>query len=460
MLMISLLVVSDILAAFAAWVAAYLLRIVAGEWGLSKFSPPSFQEFLPYVFLSLVICPLVYSRMGLYGPKRTISLFRELAAVVRAVLLTWVLAFLATSLTRQAPLSRLMMLLMVVPWMVLATTSRAIGRLGLRYVRRRGGNLRSAAIIGAGRLGQKLKNTLTRNPWTGIVVRYFIDDNCPNKEIDGLEVHGPIDDTERILAQDPVDIVFVAMSKVSHEDLEEVVNRLSATNVDLRVVPDLLAVQFLRHEVAQLDDLSIITLTHSPQQGWNSLLKQAFDVVLSLLALILLAGPMLIIAISAKLTSRGPVFYRQARASIGGKTFNMLKFRTMKVDAEAQTGPVWTAPNDPRVTPFGRFLRRTSLDELPQLINVLVGDMSLVGPRPERPELIERLKSQIPRYMLRHQVKAGITGLAQIHGFRGRTSLRKRLQYDLFYIRNWSFGLDLWILLLTPFRGVLNTNAY
>jgi len=458
--MLAFLGLADMAAAVAAWLVAYLLRMAAGEWGLSKFPTPSFQEFLPYVFLSLVLCPLIYSRMGLYGSKRTISLYRELAAVVRAVLVTWVLVYLATSLMRHAPLSRLAMLSMIVPWLVLATTSRAIGRIGLRHIRRRGGNLRIAAIIGAGRLGQKLKNTLAQNPWTGIVAKYFVDDICPGKKINGLEVRGPINNVEQILAEDPVDMVFVAISRAGYEELAEVVDRLSATSVDLRVVPDLLAVQFLRQEVAQLEDLPIISLTYSPQQGWNSLLKRAFDIAASLFALVFLAVPMTIIAIGVKLTSQGPVLYRQVRASIGGRTFNMLKFRTMKVDAEAQTGPVWTVPNDPRVAAFGRFLRRTSLDELPQLINVLLDDMSLVGPRPERPELIERFKSQIPRYMLRHHVKAGITGWAQIHGFRGRTSLRKRIQYDLFYIRNWSFGLDLWILLSTLVRGLVNPNAY
>ena len=459
-LMLSLLGLSDMATAVAAWVAAYFLRVVWGNLGLSRFEVPAFEEALPYVLLSVVLCPLVYGRLGLYGPKRTMSFFRELAGVVRAVLLIWVLTYLVASLTRHAPLSRLMMLSMPIPWLILAMGSRAIGRAGLRYLRSRGANLRSAAIIGAGRLGQKLQQTLSRNTWTGIVVAYFIDDDPRGRKIDNLAVRGPTGEAEQILAAHPVDIVFVAMSKADHGRLEQVMNQLSATNVDLQVVPDLLAVQFLRHEVSQLDDLSIISLTYSPQEGWNGLLKSSFDFVACALALIVLAGPMLIIAAAIKLASKGPVLYRQTRASLGGKAFKMLKFRTMKVDAEATTGPVWTVPNDPRVTSLGRLLRKTSLDELPQLINILLGDMSLVGPRPERPELIERFKDQVPHYMLRHHVKAGITGWAQIHGMRGHTPLRKRIQYDLFYIRNWSFALDLWILLLTPFRGLINANAY
>jgi Undecaprenyl-phosphate glucose phosphotransferase len=338
-----------------------------------------------------------------------------------------------------------------------------VGRVGmrvaLRYARLRGSNTRSAAIVGAGRLGQKLHNTLNKHPWMGIVVSYFIDDTLNQSEINRCKVFGPTDRLEEILDRHPVDIVFVAMSKPNQEHTEEVISRLSKISVDLRVVPDLLAVQFLRHKVTQLDDLSIISLNYSPQQGWNSMVKRLFDLTLTSLALAVLAGPMLLIAAIIKLGG-GPVLYRQVRASIGGQTFKMLKFRTMVVGAEANTGPVWTVPDDPRITRIGRFLRRTSLDELPQLINVVLGDMSLVGPRPERPELIERFKLQIPRYMLRHHVKAGITGWAQVNGLRGQAPLRKRIQYDLFYIRNWSLGLDLWILLLTPFRGLVNANAY
>jgi exopolysaccharide biosynthesis polyprenyl glycosylphosphotransferase len=275
-----------------------------------------------------------------------------------------------------------------------------------------------------------------------------------------VQVRGPADRMERILQEDPVDIVFVAMSKAPQERISEVINRLSAMPVHLCVVPDLLAVQLLCHEAAPLDDLSIISLTQSPQDGWNSILKSIFDRIMALSALVLLAIPMLVIALLIKLSSSGPVFYRQVRVSLGGRAFEMFKFRTMSQNAEAATGPVWAIPDDPRVTRLGRLLRRTSLDELPQLINVLRGDMSLVGPRPERPELIGRLTTRIPRYSLRHHVKSGMTGWAQIHGMRGCTSLHKRIQYDLFYVRNWSFALDLWILLLTPFRGLLSPNAY
>jgi Undecaprenyl-phosphate glucose phosphotransferase len=457
--MLILMGLSDMAAAGAAWAAAYGLRFLGSELGWSRYAPPTTEEFLPFVLLSLILCPLIYARMDLYAPKRTMGLIRELGEVAKAVFVIWVLTYLASSLTRQAPLSRMMLLMMLGAWLTLAMIGRAGMRLALRYARVRGSNTRTAAIVGSGRLGQKLHNTLSQHPWTGIVVSYFIDDALNHSEINRCKVLGPTDQMEKILDRHPVDIVFVAMSKPNQERIEEVVSRLSQTNVDLCVVPDLLAVQFLRHKVTQLDDLSIISLNHSPQQGWNSMVKRLFDLTLASLALAVLAGPMVLVAAIIKFGG-GPVLYRQIRSSIGGQTFRMLKFRTMVVGAEADPGFVWTVPGDPRVTRFGRFLRRASLDELPQLINVLLGDMSLVGPRPERPELIERFKSQIPHYMLRHHVKAGITGWAQVNGLRGQTPLRKRVQYDMFYIRNWSLALDLWILLLTPFRGIVNANAY
>ncbi len=457
--MLTLMGFLDMAAAGAAWAAAYGLRLLGSQLGWSRYAPPTTEEFLPFVLLSLVLCPLIYARMDLYTPKRTMGLIRELGEVAKAVFIIWVLTHLASSLTRQVPLSRMMLLIMLGAWLALAMAVRVSVRVTLRYARIRGSNIRSAAIVGAGRLGQKLHNTLNKNPWTGIVVSCFIDDTLSQNQINHCNVFGPTGRLEEILELHPVDIVFVALSKPNQDRTEEIISRLSKINVDLCVVPDLLAVQFLRHKVTQLDDLSIISLNYSPQQGWNSMVKRLSDLALASLALVVLAGPMLLIAAIIKVGG-GPVLYRQVRSSIGGRTFNMLKFRTMIVGAEANTGPVWTVPDDHRVTRFGRFLRRTSLDELPQLINVVLGDMSLVGPRPERPELIERFKSQIPRYMLRHHVKAGITGWAQINGLRGQTPLRKRLQYDLFYIRNWTLGLDLWILLLTPFRGFVNANAY
>ena len=458
-LMLVVLGIADLVVAVASWVVAYYVRHILGDLKFTNFPLPPFTHYAMPMALSLILALLMFNRFGLYEPKRTKSLPSELSNTIRAVFVVWVLTYVIWNFIQREPVSRLLMLPLLASWVVLASCNRLAAREVLRWFRRRGLNLRHAAIVGTGRLGQKLFHTLKHNTWTGVEPAYFIDD-CERAELLGLKVRGPLSNIDAILAQNDVDMVFVALPGRSHEQLEQVLNSLAITNVDVRVVPDLVSFHFLRHDVTVLDNLPVITLTSSPQHGLNSLLKRAFDLVCSFCCLVVLAVPMLLIALSIKFSSRGPVFFRQKRTSLGGKPFQILKFRTMIQDAEAQTGPVWAAPEDQRVTRIGRFLRRTSLDELPQLINVLVGQMSMVGPRPERPEFIERFRHQIPRYMLRHQVKAGITGWAQVHGLRGRTSLLKRVRHDLYYIDNWSFGLDMLILLMTPFRGLVNRNAY
>ena len=459
-LMVTLLLLSDVLVAGLAWALAYEVRHLCGAFGLAAAPAPGFSEYLPLLALSMVLTPLIYGRFGLYQPQRTKALFGEDYNVARAVVTTWVLTYIIISFLAPESLSRLIQAGAFACWLVLASMNRVAARMTLRRFRRQGWNLRWAAIVGTGRLAQTLFHTLRHNPWTGVQARYFVADPDLRPHLLGLDVRGPLEAVGDVLAREPVDIVFVALPGDQHGQIAQVLDRLASANVDVRVVPDLLSFHYLRHDVTQLDNIPVISMTHSPQHGWNSLLKRLFDVVVSAVAIALLALPMLVIALAVKLTSKGPAFYGQVRASLGGAPFRIIKFRTMRHNAEEETGPVMAARDDDRVTPVGRFLRRTSLDELGQLFNVLAGHMSLVGPRPERPELVEQFRHQVPRYMLRQQVKAGLTGWAQVHGLRGQTSLRKRVQYDLYYITNWTFGLDIRILLMTPFRGLINPNAY
>jgi exopolysaccharide biosynthesis polyprenyl glycosylphosphotransferase len=224
--------------------------------------------------------------------------------------------------------------------------------------------------------------------------------------------------------------------------------------IEVKVVPDLLQFIALRARLEDLEGLPIISVNDVPLQGFNSWVKRALDVTLSGAAMLVFAIPFGVIAALVKLTSAGPVFYRQERTGLDGKAFTVNKFRSMYLNAEGKSGPVWAHDDDPRATPLGRWLRRLDLDELPQFLNVLVGDMSIVGPRPERPFFVDQFKHRIPQYMLRHKVKAGITGWAQINGWRGNTSLEKRIEYDLYYIQNWSVALDLKIMWLTLVRGM------
>jgi len=457
--MLLLLRLGDVTVAVGAWVLAYLMHVAGGKLGWLRPPTHSFPDLINSLVLSLVLAMLVFSRLGLYEPKRIRNLIAEATSVLQAVLLVWVITFAVTSFASTHKLSRATMGLVLANWMFLGLVNRLSGRICLRWFRRRGWNARYAAIVGTGRLGQRLYHVLKTNKWTGIQVRYFVGTGQGRKDLLGLKVLAPMDEIDSLVAQNPVDIVFVALPGQQRDRIEQALTRLAMTNVDVRLVPDLLSFHFLKHDVDQLDELPVITLTHHPQHGWNSVMKRAFDMIGAIVGLIIFALPMGAVALLIKYSSRGGIFYTQKRTSLGGKTFTIIKFRTMVPDAETHTGPVWAESNDSRVTWIGRFLRRTSLDEIPQLLNVLLGQMSLVGPRPERPELIERFRNMIPRYMLRSQVKAGITGWAQVHGLRGQSSLRKRVQYDLYYISNWSLVLDLWILLLSLFRGFVHPNA-
>jgi len=294
----------------------------------------------------------------------------------------------------------------------------------------------------------------------GFQVVGFVDDRAGGDHIGyrGIPLLGTLAEVGEIAQRERIDHLYVALPLEEHTKLLDLVELTSRECVDVKVVPDLLQFITLRARLEDLDGLPIININDVPLQGFNSWLKRAIDVALSAAALLVLALPLAVIATLVKLTSRGAVFYAQERMGLDGKAFTVYKFRSMYDGAESETGPVWAREDDPRATPIGRWLRRLDLDELPQLWNVLRGDMSIVGPRPERPFFVEQFKHHIPQYMLRHKVKAGITGWAQVNGWRGNTSLEKRIEYDLYYIENWSVTLDLKIMWLTVFRGLLQRS--
>jgi Undecaprenyl-phosphate glucose phosphotransferase len=289
----------------------------------------------------------------------------------------------------------------------------------------------------------------------------FIDDRAVGDHIGyrGLPLLGTLGDADEIIRRERIDHLYVALPLEEHVKMLGLVEVTNREGVDLHVVPDLLQFIALRARLENLDGVPIISLNDVPLRGFNSILKRAIDIAIS--GTVLLCTSVLFggIAILIRATTRGPVYYRQERMGLDGKAFQVLKFRSMYEGAEDETGPIWARDNDPRCTPIGRWLRLFDLDELPQLWNVLRGDMSIVGPRPERPYFVEQFKHRIPQYMLRHKVKSGITGWAQVNGWRGNTSLEKRIEYDLYYIENWSVGLDLKIMWLTLVRG-LQKHAY
>ena len=311
-------------------------------------------------------------------------------------------------------------------------------------------------------MGQDLVTKLRKHPELGIQIAGFVtsDPNSVGTEIHGVKVIGKYSDVRELIIKRGIDIILVALPFHAHNQLKEVLEWIGDETVSIMVLPDLFEFVTLRGSVSEFEGMPLISLRDTPLYGWNIIVKRVLDIVFSSLVIIFTSPVMLIIAILIKLTSRGPLLLKQERMGLDGKTFNMLKFRTMFTNAEQETGPVWAKKDDPRRTKIGKLLRRTSLDELPQFFNVLKGAMSIVGPRPERPVFIENFRSTIPKYMLRHKMKAGITGWAQVSGWRGNTSLEKRIEYDLYYIENWSLNFDLKIIWLTVWNGLINKHAY
>jgi Undecaprenyl-phosphate glucose phosphotransferase len=302
--------------------------------------------------------------------------------------------------------------------------------------------------------------SLRSRPEVGLRVVGVLADKPVRSFEPGVPVLGGYAQLKGLLRDHKIDQVVIALPREDAPLLEKILADLDDEFVSVRIVPDLLHVMTVQSSVEEIDGLPVICLRESPLVGWAAVQKRAFDVLVSGVALLLGSPVLLAIALAVRFTSGSPILFAQERMGLDGRVFRMLKFRTMVHEAEDDSGPVWTVQDDPRRTRLGAFLRRTSLDELPQLWNVLRGDMSLVGPRPERPVFIEQFRREVPGYMLRHKVKAGVTGWAQVHGWRGNTSLHERVEHDLFYIQNWSLGLDLRILLMTLWRGVLHRNAY
>lgn len=455
---LALLAAADLAITAGAWLLSYWVRFhtVLGDLAPTAGEVPPLVDYLEPMVVAILLALLVFNWAGLYRPRRIQSFRVEAWDILRGCVVVWLAEVTISYFLHRPPAPRVSIAVQgvfLVLWPAGTIAARGSLRAVLGYFRRHGRNIRTAAIVGTGRLAQKLLHALRHERWTGYRIVCWIDDVRVGQKFLGVPVLGPIDRVSEIFSRRSIDVVFIALPGDRRQRMEQVLNSLAVETVDVHVVPDLLNAQFLEHRVTQIGQLPIISLTESPQQGVRSAAKRLTDLLGALVALVLLGPVMLTAAILVKLTSPGPIFYRQRRASLGGREFEILKFRSMVRDADVNHDGWSTPAGDPRVTRVGRFIRKFSIDELPQLFNVLKGDMSLVGPRPEIPEFIHRFRHQVPRYSQRHHVKAGITGWAQVHGYRGNTSLRKRIQYDLDYINRWSLSLDLWILVLTVVRG-------
>jgi lipopolysaccharide/colanic/teichoic acid biosynthesis glycosyltransferase len=424
---------SDLIVACFSWILAYWVRFCTPIIPPAPHGIPPIDWCLRGLPLILLLATVSCRIAGLYDLNRLRSLARELPGIVRANCML-VLFWTAMLFYRSDPYkSRLVIAIFLACNLASMVIARRIAWALVHWLRGRGFNSSPALIVGTGRTAQTVQD---------------------------LPVLGGIDDLDRVIIETRAAYVFVALPLSRYFAIDRVIEKLSDVPVDVRLVPDVPNLAAMSLGTSELGGLPIVSIRVSPHEGLYRVVKRAMDLAIAAAALVLLSPLMLLIALLVRFSGSGPVFYRQVRASLAGTRFEMLKFRTMRVDAESQTGPVWTSESDSRRTWLGCLLRRTSLDELPQLINVIRGEMSIVGPRPERPVFIERFRHSVPHYMLRHSVKAGITGWAQVHGWRGNTSLRKRVQYDLHYITHWTPWLDLRIMFLTVVRGMLGENAY
>jgi len=467
-LLVALHVIADFMTAIAAFAGAYLIRFETGWFEINEGQPPFPRYLLLAPFIALLVV-IVFQLQGLYRLRRSRTRVDDFFGVLVGTLLATLAGVAGTLYVNNYHLSaalkaegyleisRGVWALFLFLTVFLSYVSREAVRDLLRARWRRGIGLRRVLIVGVGDLGRMVADRIIEHSELGFKLVGFVDDRAATSDAigyRGLSLLGTTHQIADVCAQEKVDEIYVALPLEEHMRMLAVVDFASREFIDVHFVPDLLQFIALRARLEDLDGLPIIRVNDVPLRGFNSVVKRLCDIVLSSAVLLVGAIPAAIVAGLIKKSSAGPVFYTQDRMGLDGKGFTVYKFRSMPVDAEDASGPVWARDDDPRATPIGRWLRRHDIDELPQFWNVFKGDMSIVGPRPERPFFVEQFKHRIPQYMLRHKVKAGITGWAQVNGWRGNTSLEKRIEFDLYYIENWSLSLDFKIMWLTLLRGL------
>ena len=466
---LGLFVASDAVIVTAATWGAWWLRFRLLE-GFKPYGDLVDSTMIPFWSAAPVLMA-VASIMRLYKPRRDEHFLREFKAILRTVIvgaisLVTVLTLFRNELTRGIVLNNMQFVLWTGLVLIGMTLNHYIIRRVLRWARRRGLNIRQVAIIGTGPTGQQIFRTLQSNSWTGIQPAFFISHEAgsPPESLDGVPVRGGLDDLEAVLQSESPSGVFIALPNNMASRIEELMQVLGNYPVDVRVVPDMTFRFIMNMKTTDLDGVPILSVRESPLNGWGGLLKRAIDLVGAIIAIILFSIPMLVAALLIRCSSSGPIFFRQRRHTANGREFSILKFRTMtELTAdearEEEASDRWQRGDVSRVTGIGRLLRRTSLDELPQLFNVLRGEMSLVGPRPLAAGEVADSRGSWQGFMLRQNVRSGITGWAQVHGLRGEASNRVRMLYDIHYIRNWSVWFDFWIILLTIRRIFRDSSA-
>ncbi len=463
----AILIVADLLALEAAFLATYWFRFHAGIWPVPLGIPPLGVYLAASGVVVVVLFFLFYAR-GLYGARAALSFEEEAGELLRGVVQGSLLVLALAFFFRRATYSRSFFGLFFLSSLGSLLVARAVARALVRRLLRRGLGLRRVLLVGDSPMRARVARAALARPELGLDPIGWIASAAvaggpappPPADEPPLTRLGGFPDLARLVRERGVDLVVLTLPFEDLGLVARATEELADLNVDVQLVPDLLGLRTSRMRLTEIGGIPFFSVREGALSGGDRIVKRTFDIVVTAAAMLLLLPLYAALALLVRLSSPGPVFYRQARVGRDGREFQMLKFRTMRADAEAGSGPVWTVAGDPRVTGIGRVLRRFSLDELPQLWNVLRGDMSLVGPRPERQVFVERFSRSLPRYFERHRVRSGLTGWAQVNGLRGNTSIEERTLYDLYYVENWSLALDLKILLMTVHHVLRGENAY
>ena len=459
-------VLLDILVTVVAYALAWFIVISGKVLPLDEGVLKPQVYFMALIFI-VPIYLILYASFHLYVPKRIQGRRSELANICKAnviglMLFTFVLFGLRRFVSHLSYFSTKMILAFFAANIILLEAERISIRIFLRSLRTNGYNQKHVLLIGYSRAAEGFIDRVSVNPEWGYHVQGILDDHRPaGFAYKKVQVLGPTNHLEDFLASNTLDEIAITLSIKEYSNLEQIVAACEKSGVHTKFIPDYNNIIPTIPYMEDLQGLPVIHIRHVPLTGvFNATMKRIVDLAGALFGLIVFSPHMLVTALHIKITSPGPVLYSQERIGLHNRPFKMYKFRSMEVQDPGRERSQWTTPHDPRVTPVGRFIRKTSIDEMPQFFNVLIGDMSLVGPRPERPLFVEKFKEEIPRYMIKHQVRPGLTGWAQVNGYRGDTSITKRIEHDLYYIENWSLGFDFKIMFLTVFKGFINKNAY
>lgn len=440
---------------------AWMIRFV-GPMSATAVRTRSFQQYMLMLIFIIPVYLLLYQAFTLYTPMRMQGRRLVLANIVKANSLGLLILMFTFYMIDEGDFSRSTYIMFYLINIVLQWGTRMLIFALLRDMREKGMNQTQMICVGYSRAAEEYIDRVLANPQWGYVIRGILDDNVPaGTAYRGIKVLGRIANLNVILPENRLDEIAITLGLSEYYRLEEIVALCEKSGVHTKFIPDYNKIIPTKPYTEDILGLPVINIRYVPLNNtFNAMVKRAMDIVGSIVGIIVTSPIMLLMCLLIKLTSPGPLIYKQERVGLHNQNFRMYKFRSMEVQPESEEKKAWTVKNDPRVTGIGKFMRHTSIDELPQLFNILKGDMSLVGPRPERPFFVEKFREEIPRYMVKHQVRPGLTGWAQVKGYRGDTSIRKRIECDLYYIENWSIGFDIKIIFLTFFKGFVNKNAY